>query len=40
MEAIPIANEQPGMAARVGWSGTIDRVWDDTSCRQNAQRLQ
>ena len=37
--AIQIANEQRGMAARVGWSGTIDRVWDDPSCRQNAQRL-
>ena len=37
--AIQIANEQRGMAARVGWSGTIDRVWDDPSYRQNAQPL-
>ena len=37
--AIQIANEQRGMDARVGWSGTIDRVCDDPSCRQNAQRL-
>jgi len=57
MVAIPIANDQPGVAARVAWSGSgavvpikratvarlrsaIDRVWDDPSYRQNAQRLQ
>jgi zeaxanthin glucosyltransferase len=48
MLAFPITNDQPGVAARVAWSGsgsleplkrTIDRVWSDSSYRQNAQRL-
>jgi UDP:flavonoid glycosyltransferase YjiC (YdhE family) len=49
MLAIPITNDQPGVAARVAWSGsgaleplkrTIDQVWSDPSYRQNDQRLQ
>lgn len=57
MVAIPIANDQPGVAARVAWSGSgavvplkrasvprlraaIDRVWNDSAYRDNAQRLQ
>jgi zeaxanthin glucosyltransferase len=40
MLAIPIANDQPGVVARVRWSSTIDRVWGDLSHRQSAQRLQ
>ena len=49
MVAIPIANDQPGVAARVFWSGSgtvqrlrsaINQVWPDSSYRQNARHLQ
>jgi hypothetical protein len=49
MLEIPIANDQPGVAARLAWSSssalvplqrTIDRLWNYPSCQQNAQRWQ